>query len=184
MPSNESTMRIPAIVETFFNALLALSVSVVFCAYADDANAQEPVFDSAYTDLAKDCRAAFAATEIEEGQDMPLRCPGPNGRSLYIYFSAEDAYLQVEIAGDRASQLAEPLKLSDYDRGKVEWRLADGVPFAIVVRVRAQDRRQTLELRGLGAYRAITDSIDTARRSSANADARSVADDEFLRAQR
>ena len=138
-----------------------------------------PVFASAYTDLAADCRAAFG--EIEEGQDMPLRCAGPNGRSLYIYFSAEATYLQVEAAGDSAPQLARPLRLSDYDRGKVEWRLADGIPFAIIVRVRTNEGRQTLEIRGLGAHRAIAESIDTARRSSANADARSEADFAFER---
>ncbi|MBP6750641.1 MAG: hypothetical protein KA144_13465 [Xanthomonadaceae bacterium] len=167
---------------------LAIALSMLcyplFCfSAAPSAQAAEPAFSSAYTDLAKDCRAAFAATEIEEGQDMPLRCSGPRGRSLYIYFSAEDTYLQVEATGDTASLLAQPLKLSDYDRGKVEWRLADGVPFAIVVRVRGESR-QTLEVRGIGAYRTMSDSIDTARRSSANADARAVADDAFLRAQR
>lgn len=165
----------------FIAPLLALSAFAALrphCAFAD-----EPRFDSAYTDLAKDCRAAFAAAEIEEGQDMPLRCTGPAGYALYLYFSAEDAYLQVESTDDGAPQLAQPLKLSDVDRGKAEWRLADGVPFAIIVRVRGR-AGQTLELRGIGAHRAMSDSIDTARRSSANADARSVADDEFLRAQR
>lgn len=174
MPPNETIMRKPA---------FAIALSLFCFSAAPSAQAAEPAFSSAYTDLAKACRAAFAATEIEEGQDMPLRCAGPSGRSLYIYFSAEDTYLQVEATGGSASLLAQPLKLSDYDRGKVEWRLADGVPFAIVVRVRADDRRQTLEVRGIGAHRAIADSIDTARRSSANADARAVADNEFLRTQ-
>lgn len=165
------------------NAAFVIALSMFCFSVAPNAHADEPRFSSVYTDLAEDCLAAFAATEIEEGQDMPLRCAGPDGRSLYIYFSAEDAYLQVEATGDKAPLLAQPLRLSDYDRGKVEWRLADDVPFAIVVRVRGSER-QTLELRGIGAYRAISDSIDTARRSSANADARAVADNEFLRTPR
>lgn len=167
-------MRTP----TFAHLLLTVCASGAFRAHA-----AEPAFDSAYTDMANDCRAAFAVSEIEEGQDMPLRCAGPKGHSLYLYFSAEETYLQVEADGDGASRLAQPLKLSDDGRGKVEWRLADGMPFAIIVRVRGR-AGQTLELRGIGAYRAMSESIDTARRSSANADARSVADDEFLRAQR
>lgn len=165
------------------NAAFAVVLSMLCFSVAPSAHADQPRFSSVYTDLAEDCLAAFAATEIEEGQDMPLRCAGPDGRSLYIYFSAEDAYLQVEATGDKAPLLAQPLRLSDYDRGKVEWRLADDVPFAIIVRVRAESG-QTLELRGLGAYRAMSDSLDTARRSSVNADARAVADDEFVRAQR
>ncbi len=141
--------------------------------------AVEPRFDSVYTDLAQACKPAFDDNEVEEGQDMPLRCRGPGDASLYIYFSAENAFLQVETATG-TSQLAQALLISDYDRGKVEWRMADGTPFAIIVRVRKDKKRsETLEVRGIGPQRRLTASIEVAGRAGANEAARALADDGY-----
>jgi hypothetical protein len=90
--------------------------------------------------------------------------------------SAADSYLQIEAAASDA-QLAQALQLSDYDRGKVEWRMADGVPFAIIVRIRkGRGRAETLEVRGIGSHRAIAGSVRVAGRANANAEARMLAD--------
>jgi hypothetical protein len=160
-------------------ALLWVAALVFAGSVAPSVRAAEPRFESRYTDLAKDCRDAFDDNRAEEGEDMPLRCRGPAGASLYIYFSATDSYLQIEAAASDA-QLAQALQLSDYDRGKVEWRMADGVPFAIIVRIRkGKGRAETLEVRGVGPHRAIVGSVPVAGRANANAEARAVADRGF-----
>ncbi len=146
---------------------------------AMNAVAAEPRFDSVYTDLAQACKSAFEDSEIEEGQDMPLRCRGPGDASIYIYFSAEAAYAQIETAAG-ASQLEQAVLIGDYDRGKVEWRMADGVPFAIIVRIRKNNERpETLEVRGIGPHGALSGSIKVAGRADANAAARALADEGF-----
>lgn len=135
-----------------------------------------PVFDSAYTDLAHDCRPAYAEAELEEGQDNALRCTGPGGDRLFVFYSAEDIWLSVEnAAGD--ALLKAPLRIFDDAHGKVEWRMADGVPFAIIVRLRRDGARpETLEVRGLGADGALSGSVPVARGGDANAAARRLAD--------
>ncbi len=165
---------------SWFTALRWAVAAIFVQSVASDAAAVEPRFESGYTDLAKDCRAAFDQKEVEEGQDMPQRCRGPAGATLYIYFSAEESFLQVETAAG-TSQLEEALRLSDYDRGKVEWRMADGVPFAIIVRTRkAEGRAETLEVRGVGTHRTIVGSVRVAGRANANIEARSLADRGYI----
>lgn len=137
--------------------------------------AAAPVLASEYTDLAKDCRPAFADAELEEGQDNALRCKGSGDYGLFIYFSAEDTMLTVEnTRGDTVFDT--PLTLSDYEHGKVEWRIADGRAFAIIVRVKPKNTAETLEIRGIDRYRTIHGSIPTAGRKNANAQARAEAD--------
>ena len=143
------------------------------------AKAASPVFASGYTDLAKDCRQAFADAELEEGQDNALRCKGSDGYGLFIYFSAEDAMLTVENArGDTVFDT--PLTLSDYEHGKVEWRLADGLAFAIIVRMKPKGAPEALEIRGIDSHRTIHRSVPVAGRKNANAQARAEADKAYL----
>jgi hypothetical protein len=165
-------------IETLLSATSACPL-VAMMGFATCATAAEPRFDSAYTDLAQACKPAFDENEIEEGQDMPLRCRGPGGASLYLYFSAEETFLQVETDAG-TSQLAQALRINDDDRGKVEWRMADGVPFAIIVRVRKiTGRAETLEVRGIGQHRALTGSVEASGRADANAAARALADEGY-----
>jgi hypothetical protein len=142
-------------------------------------SAAAPVLASEYTDLAKDCRPAFAEVELEEGQDNALRCKGSGDYGLFIYFSAEDAMLTVEnTRGDTVFDT--PLTLSDYEHGKVEWRIADGRAFAIIVRVKPKSGPETLEIRGVGRHRAIHGNIQVAGRGNANVQARAEADKAYL----
>ena len=148
---------------------------VLACLLAGAAHA-ESLLDSAYTDLAHDCRPAYAESELEEGQDNALRCTGPAGDRLFVFHSAEDIWLSVEnAAGD--ALLKAPLRIFDDAHGKIEWRMADGVPFAIIVRLRRDGARpETLEVRGLGTDGALSDSVPVTRGSDANAAARRLAD--------
>ncbi|MFZ2754941.1 MAG: hypothetical protein WAZ48_16050 [Lysobacteraceae bacterium] len=161
------------------NMLRCAMLSLALTAVNPPVNAATPVFASEYTDLAKDCRPAFADTELEEGQDNALHCKGSGGYGLFIYFSAVDAMLTVENArGDTVFDT--PLSLDDYERGKVEWRLADGRAFAIIVRIKPKGATETLEIRGIDSHRAIRGSVPVAAHGNANVDARAMTDKAYV----
>jgi hypothetical protein len=80
--------------------------------------------------------------------------------------------------------LGDPVGGIDEEKGAVEWRLAGGVPFALIVRTK---RRTTLDdgrewtserlaVRGLGDYSEITGDVDVHKTPHANAAARTLAD--------
>jgi hypothetical protein len=161
------------------NTLRFAILSLALTAANHAVHAATPVFVSEYTDFAKDCRPAFADAELEEGQDNALRCKGSSGYGLFIYFSAEDALLTVEDArGDTVFDT--PLTLSDYEHGKVEWRVADGRAFAVIVRIKPHGAAETLEIRGIDSHRTIHSSVPVAGRKNANAHARAEADKAYL----
>lgn len=161
------------------NMLRCAMLSLLLVMTNPAAKAENPVFASVYTDLAKDCRQAFADAELEEGQDNALRCKGSDGDSLFIYFSAEGSMLTVENArGDTIFDT--PLTLSDYEHGKVEWRLADGHAFAIIVRIKPKGAPETLEIRGIDSHRKIHLSVPVAGRRDANIQARAEADKAYI----
>ena len=148
------------------------------------ADARTPVFTSEYTDLAKDCRWAFDQNTLTEGQDNALRCRGASNYRLFIYFSAESAVMSVENAQETLV-FESGLTLSDYQRGKVEWRIADGRPFAIIARIKNSDKRvEMLEIRGIDSYRAIRGSVAVAGNKRANAEARTLAEQAYVNAAR
>lgn len=102
---------------------------------------QTPKFSSVYTDLARDCHSALTREEKREaesrGQDVPLSCKGFGGYRLMISFSAIEEYLSVEKNSDEdASILLRPRDSKFIERSgeMVEWRLADGKLFAVIVR--------------------------------------------------
>ena len=148
-----------------------------------------PDFSSAYTDLKTQCRPV--AKGEPQGDDTPLRCDGYGGYELRIDFSAASSHLRVQQAAggtEDAIDLAEqPL---NYDsKRKVEWRLADGKPFAVILRVDkpregvdpsemwrpANKVGEALIVKGLKGYERIDFEVD-ARTPDANAKARELAD--------
>jgi len=99
-----------------------------------------PAFSSLYTDLNKECRNAFKS--VGEGQDMPLRCKGYGGYSIYIYYSAWAANIAVELPKGKASESDSSIHLAQQTLGysdekgrKIEWRMMNGKPFAVILRV-------------------------------------------------
>lgn len=153
-----------------------------------------PKFTSAYTDLKTQCKPI--AEGEAEGDDTPLRCEGYGGLELRIDFSAASSHLRVQPKGDDAEDAInlaqQPL---NYDaRRKVEWRLADGQPFAVIFRVdkskegvdpaemwRPENKTgESLVVKGLKGYERIDFEVD-ARASDANAKARELADKAFLK---
>lgn len=149
-----------------------------------------PRFDSSYTRLAAACVELPQPPEYE-GQDPASDCPGPDGYRLRLYHSAADTHLVVvrPISGESGEvldSLIEGVSGIDPQRAVVEWRLADGVPFAIIARSRPpifddEGMAQpgpltTLEVRGIGARIALVESVDVAQTADANTVARKQAD--------
>ena len=153
-----------------------------------------PKFSSAYTDLQTQCKPI--AEGEAQGDDTPLRCEGYGGLEIRIDFSAASSHLRVQPKGDATEEsinlAAQPL---NYDaKRKIEWRLADGQPFALIFRVdkskdgvdpaemwRPENKTgESLIVKGLKGYEHINFEVD-ARAADANVKARELADRAFLK---
>lgn len=156
-----------------------------------------PNFSSVYTDLNKDCKDAVKS--VGEGQDMPLRCKGYGGYYVYIYYSAWASQIALGIKGNDDALISlgmQALNYSDEKGRKIEWRMANGKPFAVIFRIinySAQagadggnpfDEKyktgETLIIQGLKGYEYIEGRID-AKTPEANAKARAMADSAYIK---
>lgn len=148
-------------------------------------------FTSAYTDLKKQCKNAFKSEG--EGHDMPLKCKGYGGYEIRIDYSAASSSLRVQPVGNKTDEaIALAMQPLDYsDKRKIEWRLADGKPFAVIYRVdksksddptamwQPQNKTgEALMVKGLKGYDHIDFEVD-AKEPDANAKARAKADAAF-----
>lgn len=150
--------------------------------------AETPVFSSTYTFLATDCRWAFNEADLQEGQDNARICRGPAPYEIFIDFSAEAAFLSARRT-DRPNEsvFGDPVGGIDDEKGAVEWRLAEGRPFALIVRTKRRipldDGRELkserLAVRGLGDYSEITGAVDVRKTPNANAAARTLAEQQW-----
>lgn len=125
--------------------LVTVALLLVLCcdstiSNAGSSNNVPPQFSSVYTDLNKDCRNAFKS--VGEGQDMPLRCKGYGGYSIYIYYSAWASHITADptngksMEGNPLIYLATQQLSYDSEKGrKVEWRMTNGKPFAVILRI-------------------------------------------------
>lgn len=149
-----------------------------------------PTFSSLYTNLNTECKNAFRS--VGEGQDMPLRCKGYGGYSVYIYYSAWGSHIAIQSkskSDDSPAIASQGLDYSDQKGRKVEWRMADGKPFAVILRISNyrenpdgdnpfQDKFKTGEsliVKGLKGYEQIDFTLD-AKSPDANVKAREMAD--------
>jgi hypothetical protein len=157
-------------------------------------------FTSAYTDLNKDCEPAFKDEEVGEGQDMPLKCKGYGGYYISIGYSAWASHLAVQMEGDEKLLIGlvnEGISYSDEPGQKVEWRMAGGNPFAVIVRVSSYDEAkaetagdnpyqakyktgEALVVKGLKGYERIDFKVD-ARDPKANEKVREMADSNYAK---
>lgn len=159
-----------------------------------------PAFTSAYTDLNKDCKGAVKESELGEGQDMPLKCKGYGGYYISIGYSAMASHVGVQMEGDGDYLLGlinAGINYSDEPGRKVEWRMADGKPFAVIIRVTNYDAPkaeaaadspyqdkyktgETLVVKGLKGYERIDFTVD-AKDPKANEKAREMADGNYVK---
>lgn len=159
-----------------------------------------PAFTSVYTDLNKDCEAAFKEEELGEGQDMPLKCKGYGGYRISVGYSAWASHVGVEMEGDESVSIGlvnEGIGYTDEPGRKVEWRMADGKPFAVIVRASHYDEKkaettgdnpyqakyktgESLLVKGLKGYERIDLKVD-AKDPKANEKAREMADSNYAK---
>ncbi|MFQ3581553.1 MAG: hypothetical protein SNJ49_06595 [Chloracidobacterium sp.] len=151
------------------------------------------VFTSAYTDLNTQCRYARSGAE---GSDAPMICPGQGGYRLTISFSAFAADVLVESRDGRFSRPIASDQAPNYAREKgrkAEWRLANGKPFAVILRTfayRSNDLGEPdfskkvgekLVVKGLEGFEHIDVEVDARTTPNANARARQLADEHYAK---
>jgi hypothetical protein len=155
---------------------------------------QAAKFSSLYTDLKTECKAAIRLKKGEnaEGQDMPLKCKGYGGYEVRIDYSAASSSLRVQPLGKSDQSISLGMQPLDYDqKRKIEWRLANGKPFAVIYRVvkskteqpeemwRPENRAgEFLVIKGLKGYEQIDLELD-ATTPNANVKAREMADNAY-----
>jgi len=156
---------------------------------------QAAKFSSLYTDLKTECKAAVKLKKGEalQGDDMPLRCKGYGGYEIRIDYSAASSNLRIQPLGDKSDRaISLGMQPLDYDqKRKIEWRLANGKPFAVIYRVvkskteqpeemwRSENRAgEFLVIKGLKGYEQIDLELD-ATTPNANVKAREMADSAY-----
>lgn len=179
------------LVSLSFALLLAGTAILPAPARAARTVAAAPVaFTSAYTDLNTQCKGDPKVTE----GDIPQQCKGYGGYRIAISYSATASMISVEsLDGKETKYLATQAFAYDGQKGrKVEWRMADGKPFAVIMRItkyredsnfdNPYDVRlksgEALLIKGLPGYDQIDAEVD-AKTPNANVEARKLADAGF-----
>jgi hypothetical protein len=187
-----SKIRIPAFL------ILAALFSLSLAAPGTPMSKPAPKFSSVYTDLNKECKAAFKESEINEGSDMPLRCKGYGGYYIYIYYSAWASHTTVQMKGNEDVSIGLEMQALDYseEKGrKIEWRMADGKPFAVIARISKYSKEagadggnpfdskyktgEPLLVKGLKGYEKIEFEVNTKTTPNPNEKARQLADENY-----
>jgi hypothetical protein len=175
-------MKLPAAV---LLALASLSLAGPLAGPAAADAKSAPRFSSETTPLYPNKRCKAIAISEEEGEQT-LRCPAKRGFLVEVGFSAWATH--VELTGPSTS-----VRFDGTIGAQIEWRLADGKPFAVIVRVNEQEpdddglpdpKATRLVVRGVNgwkiegevaagakdAVKAAQDLADTAYRARSGAD--------------
>lgn len=168
---------------------------IVFCLFlcAGSAYSQKNKdvvkFSSQYSNLDKDCKTIKGATE---GTDDASDCKGVGGYRVHVWASAASLFIATETP-DKKDRIQLASQNFDFDQTKhtIEWRLADGKPYAVIMRVAVYSEQmkegeyfgkkigEQLIIVGLKGYEKIDFKVD-AKLPDANARARGLADDAYL----
>lgn len=159
-----------------------ITIAVLVLAFAVTVSAQKkPVFSSSYTNLST-CKELGG----QEGTDPAYVCRGPGGYRLRIYSSATMTHITAE-KGDESTPVANVGFDWAQNKARAEWRLANGKPFAVILRIPKYDGRtddepgvgkkigEELFVSGIGDWEFINGSVD-AKTPNANVKARQIAD--------
>jgi hypothetical protein len=94
-----------------------------------------PRFSSRYTTLTK-CGSGLTRKEEKEaeehGSDIPTRCRGYGGYDVYISYSACTSMITLDRGEERLLLATQAV---GWKQKTVEWRMANGKPFAVIMRV-------------------------------------------------
>ena len=180
------------------NLLLITALLACSCVSFAQNDEREIRFTSEYTDLTngKGCQPDSAGGKRSEGGDIPLVCRGPGGYQVHISYAAVAAHASVRTANNSfTAQLA--AQNANFNEGrKIEWRLADGRPFAVIMRIikyrenvddpneafsEKNKVNEVLIVRGLKGQEHIRFDVDPRKTENANEEARKLADAGFRR---
>lgn len=171
-------------------AFLYLAALLLVFTSASFAQNKPTRFTSAYTDLGKPCKTLRGTN----GTDDASLCRGIGGYRVRIYSSAATLQINAERTEKDDSFPLATLNI-DFDARKtrIEWRLANGNPFAAIMRVPVYGKPdddnpyfgkvigEELIIRGLKGF-DIDSSVD-AKTPNANVKAREIADKAYSRLQ-
>ncbi|MFM9904100.1 MAG: hypothetical protein ACKVQJ_05950 [Pyrinomonadaceae bacterium] len=146
-------------------------------------------FTSVYTSLATTCRSYDGSN----GSDGYSICKGPSRYQVRIYYSATTTQFAAERKGkDDNFPIATAGIGFNWNKTKLEWRLANGKPFAVIIRIPKYAEPagdgdygfskvigSELVVAGLFGFEDLKTSID-AKTPKANDLAREAADAEYL----
>jgi len=145
-------------------------------------------FTSVYTNLDKDCKTLKGVGGTDDASD----CQGIGGYRLRVWFSAASQMIGADTP-DKKDTIHLITQGLDFDQTKVkvEWRLANGKPFAVIMRVFKYSDETTadnpyfgkkigeeLAVMGLKGFDGIDFKVDT-KTPDANAKARELADNGY-----
>ncbi len=170
---------------TVFLCCLSLLVGSVS---AQKPTKNAPKFSSVYTDLNKACKTIKG----KNGSDDASDCRGIAGYRIYIWDSASTEIIAAE-PPDKTDRIIIATQGFDFDQTKVklEWRMANGKPFAVILRVSKYGETnddypyigktigQELVVIGLKGFDEIKFNVDS-QTPNPNAKARELADKGYL----
>jgi len=188
-------MRIPILLTSIILVALSLvgtngatSLAGNFVTTADRVTAQDPTrFSSVYSALTK-CGSGMTKKQEREaektGTDLPTVCKGFGGYVVDISYSACASNIAVEKVETRIGLAMQTL---NYTQKTVEWRLANGKPFAVIMRVYEYGGNdlctvggkvtgESLIVKGLKGFEHIDADVKVKGTPNPNAKARELAD--------
>lgn len=176
-------------------------LSFLFACSIGAITAQPIKFTSVYTDvLGNKCKSQ--ENENAEG-DGSMICPAIDGYELFVYYNFYGHEIIQVQSVDPNNKYSEAIPLDHCEDShqygaKIEWRLANGEPFAFIIRVSCfyaielneeelrmnytgfEARDQYLVIVGLSGYEKIREEITVKASPNANKAARAIADSAFL----
>lgn len=172
--------------------VLMLLVTSLFIAGSVLAQKTVPTkFTSVYTSLSKGCKVLKGG----DGQDDAFICRGAGNYQVRVYYSAASSHINAELKGTDDSVPLATLSVG-YNESKttLEWRLANGKPFAVIMRQPIYSETvaegeyygkvmgQKLVINGLvGFTETVSGEVD-AKTPNANAKAREIVDKAYAAA--
>ncbi len=153
---------------------------------------KKPTFRSVYTDMKRYCKTLNDPEGESRGSDPPGVCKGYGGYRISIGYSAWAAHLAIKNMKNPDESILLGTDYGGYGaKGeKVEWRMANGKPFAVIMRFGIYEMRDgsddpfakrtgsRLVVKGLKNFEQIDFEIDGAT-TNANQKAREMADSNY-----
>jgi predicted DNA-binding protein (MmcQ/YjbR family) len=154
-------------------------------------NKNTVTFSSEYSNLSGDCKTLKGG----EGQDDASDCKGVGGYRIRISPTAASIFVSAETP-DKKDSIQIAAQDFDFDRKdrKIEWRMADGKVFAVIMRVNAyaappedlyygEKTGEKLVVKGLKGFEYIDFEVD-AKTADADVKARRMAEAAYMKKQK